>query len=269
MIITCPKCSAKYKIPAEISLKQAQKMQCSACQNIFKFQGEVPDVAPEKMPLIPPKDAVLSVHSKMEKVVIHQREKKKGASDAAILPEVFLPIQVKEKKSSLPIFGIVFCSLLLIVLALIGWNYRDLLLSNTPSDISYSRPLARRKHATFKRKERPAPVVYSDDIPLFEEETKTHLSTEENFSVQSVRFRKTPTGDALLIEGALKNVSAESMVLPEKIYALGYGADGKVLFEKEIHLASGILYPNMEQSFFGTYPLKGEEVQWVEVVLEK
>ena len=38
MFVICPKCAAKYQIPAEISLKEGQKVQCSACQHVFHFE---------------------------------------------------------------------------------------------------------------------------------------------------------------------------------------------------------------------------------------
>ena len=96
------------------------------------------------------------------------------------------------------------------------------------------------------------------------------LSEQPKLSVQSVRFRKAPTGGAVLIEGVLKNASSKILTVPEKIYARAYGKEGKMLFEKEIYLPSGDLYPEMEQAFFGTYTsMKEEEIQWVDVVLEK
>ena len=40
MFVICPKCAAKYQIPAEITLKNGQKVQCSACQHVFHFEKE-------------------------------------------------------------------------------------------------------------------------------------------------------------------------------------------------------------------------------------
>ena len=84
-----------------------------------------------------------------------------------------------------------------------------------------------------------------------------------------MHFRKTPTGEALLIEGVLKNTTLETIPVPEKIYALAYDTKGALAFTKEIYLSAGVLYPDMEQPFYGTYTPVKEEIQWVDVVLEK
>ncbi len=266
MIITCPKCSARYQIPPEINLKKGKKMQCSACQNLFEFQPTEAEEVSEKIELIPPKDAVLSVHSKTEKLTI---KKIKAPADHPNLPEVFLPVQPERKSHHFTL--LILSLLLLFVLACLGWIHRDFLMP----DFSFSAPSNRfypNSHHSLQKKYpiQKKTVSFSDDIPLiFDEDVKELPSANEAFSIQSVRFRKSPTEDALLIEGVLKNVSSESLLVPPQVYAFGYGADGKVLFEKEIHLSSGILHPGMEQAFFGTYLSKTQEVKWVDVVLEK
>ena len=63
MLITCPKCSARYEIPSEINLKPGKKVQCSACQCVFEFHPEEIKEH-EKSILLPPEDAVLSINTK-------------------------------------------------------------------------------------------------------------------------------------------------------------------------------------------------------------
>ena len=84
-----------------------------------------------------------------------------------------------------------------------------------------------------------------------------------------MRFRKSPEANAILIEGTLKNNSEQTVSMPTKIYALGYGTEGRLLFEQEIYLSEGLLPPWAEQTFFGSYSPITEEVQWVDVVLKK
>ena len=267
MIIICPKCSARYKIPSEITLKKGKRMQCSACQNVFEFQPTVTEDVPLKTSLIPPEDAVLSADFKEEKIVF--KKAKPSAKNVVVLPEVFLPVQRKKKQGHF--FALFFLPLLLVAFAVLGWLYRDFLTQSFSfSDTSgkaYSRPALRKKNPAQKIRRK---ISFSEDIPLiFEEDANEDIPDIKAFSIQSVRFHKHPTEDALLIEGVLKNISEESLPVPSSVYALGYGTDGQVLFKKEIYLSPGILHPGTEHPFFGTYSSKTQEVQWVDIVLEK
>lgn len=44
MFIICPKCSAKYRLPDDIDLKEGQKLKCSACGLVFEKGQEAPFV---------------------------------------------------------------------------------------------------------------------------------------------------------------------------------------------------------------------------------
>ena len=275
MLITCPKCSVKYKVPSEITLKKGKKVQCSACEHIFEFVPTEPEEIVSKEVLLPPQDAVLSIHSKTERVLIHTKEMPDSSAKSEIspLPEAFRPVEMKTPSTSYPFLKVALWGIVVICLLGSGWLGRDLLKMNMPSE----KPV-------FVKRQEMVPTHFSKKHTRYvaQNTTRTGSTTVEavvndlppkpvvtsGISVQSVRFRKTPTG-AVLIEGTLKNVSSEVLPVPEKIYALGYGKDGSKLFEKEIYLPTGTLYPNMEQAFFGTYTSMNREVQWVDVILNK
>ena len=270
MLITCPKCSAKYQIPSEIKLSNGKKMQCSACGHIFEFYLK-PETEPvSKTFLQPPADAVLSFDSSVQSIKLKTTS---AASEEPVLPEAFRPLetnpQTSQKTSS---YRWIFLYILLFIcLLMMGWLWYDLMMTKNqfPSFLPTSVPVRVHKLPAEKQVLADAPV-----IPVFVDEEKVEPQTENpsyssQLSVQSVRFRKTPTGDAVLIEGVLKNTTAETIPVPEKIYALAYDTQGALAFEKEIYLPSGVLYPDMEQPFFGTYTPAGEEIQWIDVVLKK
>ena len=294
MLVTCPKCSTKYKIPSEIKLNRGKKMQCSACQHIFEFdaeEGETVTQIQEEVLLQPPADAVLSITQHEKLITI--KETPSSESPSTSLPEDFRPVQVQTNRSFKGYFLILLCCVILLFLAFTGWRYRDLLIMDT----TFETPKVA-LHKTKKKlpparssKQRPnrlkkAPIALASDIPLsFDEENSQPKGQQENvkassqkvsslplkqaFSVQSVRFRKKPTGDAFLIEGVLKNISSEILNTPEKVYVLGYNKEGHLVFEKEVYLPARLLQPDMEQAFFSTYGPAKEEVQWIDVVLEK
>ena len=282
MLITCPKCSAKYKIPDEINLKKGQKVQCSACEHIFEFISTMPEEVEKKAHLLPPEDAVLSVSSKTEKIVIQTKEADEPFKKESVpLPEAFRPVEARNIRYRLPFGTIVLCFALLVCLIGIGWLWRDLLVMNTSFDssviIAKHRPgssrLSKRSLKQTNQKERPSEKTEVDTsarvaTPVEKKEEPVSSVSSAVPVVQAVRFRKTPTG-AVLIEGTLKNTTSETVSVPEKVYALAYGEDGALLFEKEIYLPAGILYPGMEQAFFGTYASVEKGVQWVDVVLQK
>ena len=288
MIIVCPKCSVKYQVPAEIKLSAGKKMQCSACQHVFEFQPDLSE-KPSKEALLPPEDAVLSVS---QKTIFVQEKTSFPETKKAVLPEAFQPISAPPSDSAsktLSYVGSFFCICILIVLILVGWFYRDFFLMDAEnfnwnrSEIhsSVKRPY-RKKHPKIPslKKEKPLtqtvsekaivsdiPVMMEDEVPLDEPQLQSQLLP----TIQSVRFRiaSSSAGDSVLIEGALKNTSDQTLPLPEKVYAMAYGTDGTILFEKEIYLPNAVINPGEEQSFFGTYAPAMKGIQWVDVVLEK
>jgi len=269
MLITCPKCSAKYQIPSEIKLSNGKKMQCSACGHIFEFYLKQEAEPVSETFLQPPADAVLSFDSSVQTIKVKTTS---VVPEEPVLPEAFRPLETKAqtppKTSSYRWFFLYI--LLFACLLMMGWLWHDLMMTKNqfPPFWATSVPVRVHKRPAAKPVLTDTPV-----IPVFADEevepqTENPLPSSQ-LSVQSVRFRKTPTGEAVLIEGVLKNTTTETIPVPEKIYALAYDTQGALAFEKEIYLPSGVLYPDMEQPFFGTYAPAGEEIQWIDVVLKK
>ena len=85
MFVICPKCGAKYQIPAEITLKDGQKMQCSACEHYFVFKKDIFEeknesyenqMPPVSNPVLPEDTTTIATEKNIGKTV---------------LPEVFQP----------------------------------------------------------------------------------------------------------------------------------------------------------------------------------
>ena len=184
-------------------------------------------------------------------------------------------------------FFVLGCLLILVILAVLGWMYRDLLQIDvsTPmvsrvkeSNVKFVPPISHKKmpqkQESFLNDENTIPLIFEEEseklneMNLFESSEQKEEKTSD-FSIQSVHFRTSEDKKTVLIEGILKNISNRGIKLPEKIYALGYGADGTIVFEKEIYLPGNFLNPQMEQAFFGTYGPIREEIQWVDVVLKR
>lgn len=141
MLIICPKCDAKYKIPDGITLSEGQKLKCSACGAVFEKGEEAPLVlteavteknaptcetpAPESLsippvsvaPDTPPTDEAFSqpLYTMPERVTPPQNT----------LPEAFQPLPPPEKSSKLWLIPLYF--ILIIALCLAGWLGRGLL----------------------------------------------------------------------------------------------------------------------------------------------
>ena len=272
MLVTCPKCSARYQIPSEISLKKGQKLQCSACEHVFQLTSVAPEKPVSEKVLVPPTDAVLSVSTKT--IQFETKSTEKAVPKEGVLPEVFRPVKTKnEKHFALP-WLILSCAVL-IGLIFVCWLWRDLLVINTSFEETLvstpsgetGRPFVPAPQQAVAQKPEKTPL--SAQMPSAEADPTPSAGGNTNgLSVHSVRFRQAPTG-AVLIEGVLKNISSEDVFVPEKMNALGYGKDGSLVFKKQIYLPSGVLHPGMEQAFFGTHMSEEREIQWVDVVLQK
>ena len=124
MFVICPKCAAKYQIPAEITLKNGQKVQCSACQHVFHFEKEEVLVQNESFSnlLQEPEDAILKeteLIERKEKIVIETQ-----------LPEVFHPLKPIETQKTHSWLLTLLLAVLLVLLVVGFWLYRDMAFSD-------------------------------------------------------------------------------------------------------------------------------------------
>ncbi len=276
MFVICPKCAAKYQIPAEIALKEGQKVQCSACQHIFHFEKKQTIEENESVfdALQVPNDPILKeteVVIKTEKVIAQ-----------TALPEVFHPLKPMEQKKSQSWALTLILAVILLFLIVVFWLYRDSLNSDiNKSDIQTYRIL--------ESEERIQPVIEISedkemlanlkemDIPLFVEESVQEgeiqqvKQSDSPFSFSSIQFRyqTSPEGKQLLIEGKIHNDTNVSQILPGVVYAKAYDQHGKILFQKEIYFSKELMAPFAQKSFYSTYMPAPDGIQWMEVSCEK
>ncbi len=255
MFVICPKCSAKYRIPSEITLQEGQKMQCSACKHIFVYEQIKNESFETEVEI--PKDPVLpsgNVVIKEENILIKKS-----------LPEVFKPVQPMSVSQGSKVFVCVFIFILVLFLCMAMWFVRDILKTDYTSFNSDN-------HIPRVGTVPNLPDSKEIEIPLFENgisESKTSsIEGLDNFlHFHSVRFHK--QAESLLIEGIIQNDANFSQKLPERIYATGYNQHGKELFQKEIFLSNDIIEPYGQKAFFGTYSPAPNGVQWIEVSCKK
>src|SRR4051812_6140816 len=60
MLVSCPKCESRYKLPDEKIRPQGTKVRCPRCQHTFhvhKEEAKAPDAAPFKRAAPPPLDS--------------------------------------------------------------------------------------------------------------------------------------------------------------------------------------------------------------------
>ena len=279
MFVICPKCAAKYQIPAEIALKEGQKVQCSACQHVFHFEKKQITEQNESVFDIPkiPEDPILKeteVVIKTEKVIAQTS-----------LPEVFHPLKPMGQKKSQSWILTLILALFLLVLVVIFWIYRGSLNSDIDnSGIQTNRILKSEERVQpsikiSKNKEMPVDLT-EPDIPVFMEELTKETDipspvkqsdTSSPFSFSSIQFRyqTSQEGKQLLMEGKIHNDTNVSQMLPEVVYAKAYDQHGKVLFQKEIYFSKELMAPFSQKSFYSTYMSAPDGIQWMEVSCEK
>lgn len=165
MLIICPKCSAKYRLPDEITLKNDQKLKCSMCQILFTAEESAPldltqDMLDNETVVDAQRAESTPVHEMIETPAMQNNpppmwakpvdrvedvvgaeigrllsEKPadivgRGIASQDALPEVFVPVTVhsetpKKKKG----IGIVAFYLLLISgFCFAAWTYRQMLM---------------------------------------------------------------------------------------------------------------------------------------------
>lgn len=126
MFIICPKCGAKYKIPAETVLDAGQKLKCSACDFIFEKGQEAPlTLTPTEPEQQTPPAAQMQPFAKP---IYHESDLNISPNDSvSALPEAFQPIPspAGNRKSFwiiLPLYLIIIA-----VLCVAGWSFREML----------------------------------------------------------------------------------------------------------------------------------------------
>ena len=278
MFVICPKCAAKYQIPAEIALKDGQKVQCSACQHIFHFEKKQTIEENESFFDVPqvPNDPILKeteVVIKTEKVITQ-----------TTLPEVFHPLKPMEQKKSQSWTLTLILAVILLFLIVVFWLYRDSLNSDiNKSDIQTNRIYEPKEEVqtTIKtpESEKTSIDLSETEIPVFVTETEKEEKNQEipqsdvssPFSFSSIQFRyqTSPEGKQLLIEGKIHNDTNVSQMLPEVVYAKAYDQHGKILFQKEIYFSKELISPFSQKSFYSTYIPAPAGIQWMEVSCEK
>lgn len=259
MLITCPKCSAKYEIPSEVHLTAGKKLKCSNCQYVFTLREEM--VEPEEKEVIHSS----SVEEQVPMVKQDSAEVETVFSDDAVfkddVPQPFVPVDTKENRSpkAVGVLGLIISITLLVLVCVFGFLYRDLLF-----DYRYA-PVVSVKNTLTADKLQKMPLQKKEEKRIERyEESKPHVVSLPE--IQSVHFEKrsdpVPT---IRIEGILKNKTMKTLTLPEKVRAVAYNVQGDILFEKEIYLTDLVLPAGEERSFFGSYQPAPENVQWVDV----
>lgn len=279
MFVICPKCGAKYQIPAQVSLKSGQKMQCSACEHYFVY---TPYKAKESEKYSSNRTEPMTRESfKMNEPVVSSVAAPVSTMANTPLPEVFQPSFVPEKKSSLllPILIVIFSFLILLVLVGLAWQYRmELRDQDFLKNLQVSRPSVveepivspdlETQSEVFEQTPVIAPEQFSSQPEkVFEQKNISHENQDNSFDFRSVRFKLVPHQDktAVQIEGFVYNPFNRPVVLPRTVIATAYDFQGNPLFEKEIYLQQNTLYPNQELPFFGTYSPAPEEIKWIDI----
>ena len=151
MFIICPKCSAKYKIPDDVTLDDGQKLKCSACGFVFFKGEEAPLILDE--PATPESPVPAETTAQPEPAFSKPLYKQKPETDS--LPEAFQPVSspAPTKKGS----GLMILIYILIVLALcfVGWAFRGSLNPTLDEVLPES---IRVPKTTTVQKAKPAPL---------------------------------------------------------------------------------------------------------------
>lgn len=263
MFVVCPKCAAKYQIPLEITLKEGQKVQCSACQNVFNFQGKQETIQNESSDfhVLTPDDPVLVPEKTVvqEEISIHE------------LPEVFQPLEPISKEKSYTWMWIILCLVFFFLLVAGIWLYRDILKMDYTSSSYPKFSLPRVNKKIVKSISKSPNLADNIEIPLFESELpeSSQLANVQSdaFRFHSIRFRS--DGTDLLIEGIIHNDTNVPQMMPESVQATAYDQRGNILFQKEIFLSNEVIQPYGQKAFFGSYSPAPDGVQWVEVSCKK
>ena len=121
MLITCPKCSAKYEIPSEVRLTAGKKLKCSNCQYVFTLSEEIADMEEKKIVPVSPVEEEQNPAPEQ-----NSAEGNVVFSDDAVfkddVPQPFIPVDTKETKpqKAVGILGVIISVTLLILVCVLG-----------------------------------------------------------------------------------------------------------------------------------------------------
>ncbi|MBQ4471637.1 MAG: zinc-ribbon domain-containing protein [Alphaproteobacteria bacterium] len=316
MFITCPKCSARYEIPAEVHLSAGKKMKCSNCQHVFALEAEQP-----AEPLVEVREEQEIIN--IDPVPVQEENvfatEETAEPEETQMPPAFEPVEsdqdafepvAKHSVARVVLVLLLFAFVGLLVVA--GVLYRDILLAGldfpfNKADTTTAAPMPEimppttapvapsvvtqpvveektivteitpdgEKLVEEKIPEQEETIAEPEMLPIEEPVAQTEPAAgryEASFtarvlpSIQSVRFEiRMLSEPTISIEGVLKNETPDAMFLPEKVRAVAYDAQGKVLFEKDIYLTDRILAAGESKPFFGSYAPAPDRVQWVDV----
>lgn len=271
MFIICPKCNAKYKIPAEITLSDGQKLKCSACQFIFSKGEENPLVLEkaireeEKQPEILPKIEKITVPNNETGPIpviecdafskpLYTQDDIPVLSPNSV-PDVFQPAPPPKRKNYLWLIPIYI--ILLIGLCYAGWMGRDLLKPQfsqilPPTTPQSTQPLPKSENKVTTETV-SVPKQESISIPLFPEQADLLKLAAENLEIEKVKYEissnSSENRQELLIEGKIVNRTLNTQPIPELI-ALVYNDSNHEVMRKKIHLTADKIEPNEEVPFY-------------------
>ena len=151
MLIICPKCSAKYKIPDDVTLDDGQKLKCSACSFIF-FKGEEAPLPLEAL-AVPESSVAPQAAEQPEPAFSKPLYTQKPEADS--LPEAFQPVTAPTPKKKGSWLMMLLYIAIVVALCIAGWAFRG---SLNPA-INEVLPAGIRAHQSQPvKKTKPAPL---------------------------------------------------------------------------------------------------------------
>ncbi len=278
MFVICPKCFSKYQIPAEIHLPEGKQVKCSHCQHVFVLAAEnveqtnvpMPEASTNVEALSDAQESPQVVNIDPEPAVFADEQTVFKTEDSSNIPEAFAPAEEEavlpepEPRRTFKIHGFIVGILVLMAVAallFLGLHHADFLKMDWMG-------INQEESVTMKEEVAPIPVpsIIKTEPVLESNQSIDEPKPQVLPEIHSVRFEMQPASEETVrIEGVLKNQTAQDITLPRTVHAVAYGADGKVLFEKEIYLSDKVLPAGEERNFFGSYAPVQASIQWVEV----
>ena len=273
MLIVCPKCAVKYQTPETVMLSFGKKVKCSNCQHVFCLSEETVlgrELEDNSAEPILEENSTLPQEASAKNVFADEQVFKND------VPQPFVPVpsQEPEKNQTVGLVTALICFVVVVTLCIVGIIYKDIIFNEilipipprTTSAVIEKRQ-SESKQTQPKEQSLPRKEAVSQQRPL---RRSTHIEPATQVvllpQIQSVRFERQEGAESTIrIEGILKNTTQRDLMLPKTVRAIGYNAQGQILFEKEIYLTDERLPKGEERPFFGSYQPAPENVQWVDV----